>query len=209
MKLLDRFKNKRGEKNNNIYDELGIIKPFTILVDNQFNLFISKLIDNKYGLLKEAEKNAFDGLWNDACVDIDGFGNNIWNLKKGTFEIYNKEDVIVRFEKKSSNVIDKNGYDEGRANFVYLSNDGNLIISQSDRNKKVFLVFVSLDITDRLLKALRSAEAEALGIEFENEKENKRVGIPDTMVNSQITKRNINFQDDAEVSKSDDTKLSK
>lgn len=209
MKLLDRFKNKKEEQNKNIYDELGIIEPFTILVDNQFNLFISKLADNKYGLLKEAEKNAFEALWNDACVDIDGFGNNIWNLKKGTFEIYNKEDVIVRFEKKSSNVKDKNGYDEGRANFVYLSNDGNLIISQSDRNKKVFLVFVSLDITDRLLKTLRSAEAEALGIEFENEKENKRVGIPDTMVNSQITKRNINFKDDAEVSKSDDTKLSK
>ena len=62
MKLLDRFKNKRREKNNNIYDELGIIKPFTILVDNQFNLFISKLIDNKYGLLKESI-NFTNALW--------------------------------------------------------------------------------------------------------------------------------------------------
>lgn len=67
---------------------------------------------------------------------------------------------------------------KGRANFVYLSKDGNFIINQSDRNKKAFLVYVSEDVTDRLLQALREAESKALKIKKVNNMEKKNVGIP-------------------------------
>lgn len=206
MGILDKFKStnslqqeksKTEEPNKNMYAELGIIEPFTLLVGGQFNSFIGELADNKFGILNETEKKAFDVLWKVACIDIDGFGNNIWNLKKGSFEVYNEKGVIVRFEKKSSEVRDKYGSEEGRANFAYLSKDGNFIISQSDRNKKAFLVYVSENISDRLLKSLRNAEAEALGIETENVISNTRVGIPKTISIPSITE---------ETSKNIDTK---
>ena len=176
MGLFDKYRNRKNvqkdglpeKENKSIYDDLGIIEPFTLLIDGQFSLFVSELANDQNEILNENEKKAFEVLWNVACIDIDGFGNNIWNLKIGSFEIYNKEDVTVRFEKKSSLVKDKYGSDEGRANFIYTSKDGSFIINQNDRNKKAFLVYVSLNMSDRLQKALRYAEAEALNIDIEN-----------------------------------------
>ena len=219
MGIFDKFKNTKSlpekpqteELSKNIYVELGIIEPFTLLVGKQFNSFVAELAKNKSGILNDIEKKAFDVLWDVACIDIDGFGNNIWNLKVGSFEIYNKEEVILRFEKKTSKVKEKYGFDEGRANFAYLSKDGNFIISQSDRNKKAFLVYVSENMTDRLLKALRNAEAEALEIKKDNSMSNTRIGIPDTISIPSIsgeTSRNINTQYRINAAQSDNIELS-
>lgn len=195
MGLIDKFKeitkpegytSKDGRYYGNIYKELGMIEPFTLLVGSQFNNFIDKLSNNK--LLNETERKALNALWYAACIDIDGFGNNIWNLKTGSFVVYDKNEVIVRFEKKKSEL---ERYEEGRANFVYLSNDGNFIINQSDRNKKAFLVYVSENITDRLFQALREAECEALEIKKTNEIERKNVGIPASTY-TPLLDRNIN-----------------
>lgn len=186
MKIFNKFKNKtlsqntqkENETKNQMYMELGILEPFTLLVGSQFNKFVGSLADNKLEILNEIEQKAFDVLWNAACIDIDGFGNNIWNLKKGIFEIYNKNNVIVKFEKKSADVKDKYGTDEGRANFAYISPNGNIIINQNERNKKVFLVYVSENISERLVKALRNAEIEALDIETLDIITKQNIGIP-------------------------------
>lgn len=172
-----------AKSNQNIYEELGIITPFTVLAAGQFNSFIGALANNKSKSLNDIEQGAFEELWNAACIDIDGFGNNIWNLKEGCFEIYNKDGIIVRFEKKKAQVKSKYEYseDDGRANFVYLSGDGNFIINQNDRNKKVFLVYVSENISDRLLSVLSNAEAEALDLSLESNQVRNRLGIPKTL----------------------------
>ena len=169
---------EKRESNTNIYAELGIVEPFTVLADGQFNSFIAELSQNKHGILNQTEQEAFEKLWNAAGIDMGGTGNNIWNLRKGSFEIYNKEGVVIRYEKKSSEVKDKYSDDNARANFVYLSNDGSFVINQNDRNQKVFLVYVSEDITDRLLRALSEAEIEALDLETESMQRKNRVGIP-------------------------------
>lgn len=169
------------EKNNttsNIYADLGIIAPFTILSGGQFNSFIGELSENKHRILNQTEQEAFKQLWYAAGVDLGGTGNNIWNLKKGSYDIYNNNGVIIRYEKKNAEVKDKYSSDNARANFVYLSKDGSFVIIQNDRNQKVFLVYVSEDTTDRLLKVLCDAEAEALNIEKDNIISNTRVGIP-------------------------------
>ncbi len=171
----------KSESCRNIYEELGIVKPFTVLASGQFNSFIGELSENKHGILNETEQEAFETLWYAAGIDMGGTGNNIWNLKKGSFEIYNKDGVIIRYEKKSAEVKDKYSSDNARANFVYLSKDGSFVINQNDRNQRVFLVYVSEDITDRLLKVLSEAEIEALDLEPESIQEKNRVGIPDTV----------------------------
>lgn len=214
MGLIDKFKklakpegytDKDGRYYGNIYKELGMIEPFTLLVAGQFNDFISELSDNK--LLNETEKKAFDALWHAACVDIDGFGNNIWNLKTGFFVVYDKDGVAVRFEKKKSELEDE--YGEGRANFVYLSKDGNFIINQSDRNKEAFLVYVSEDVTDRLLQALREAESKALEIKKVNNMEKKNVGIPSSTYTPLLDK-NIDIPPfESKQSEQDDTSTKK
>ena len=73
----------------------------------------AELAKNKFGMLNDIEKKAFDTLWNTACIDIDGYGNNIWNLMVGNFEIYNNEGVIVSFEKDFSDVVDYLGSKKG------------------------------------------------------------------------------------------------
>lgn len=184
MGFLDNFKgfskadgyvDKNGKYYGNIYKELGMIEPFTLLVDEQFNNFISELSENK--LLNDDEREALDTLWYAACIDIDGFGNNIPFLEAGTFVVYDKNGVTIRFEKRESNLDDDSS--EGRANFVYLSNEGNFIINQNERNKKAFLVYVSENITNRLLQALREAECRVLRIKKSDEVEKENVGIPD------------------------------
>ena len=218
MGMFDKFKSihssteksKLEEPNKNIYAELGIIEPFTLLVGGQFNSFVGELSLNKLGLLNEIEKRAFNVLWNAACIDVHGFGNNIWNLKKGSFEIYNEEGVIVRFEKKISEIKDKHGFEQERANFVYLSKDGSFVINQSDRNKEAFLVYVSIDTTDRLLQVLRNAEAEALHIETENVMSNTTLGIPETISIPSITaetSENIDAQYKIDATKEDDIEM--
>ena len=171
-----------AKSDRNIYEELGLIKPFTILAGGQFNSFIAELANNNSKQLNDIEQGAFKVLWNAACIDIDGFGNNIWNLKEGCFEIYNKEGTIVRFEKKKSQVKTKyESLDDGRANFVYLSEDGNFVINQNERNKKIFVVYVSDNMSYRLFSVLRNAEAEALGLKPEIAPAIDGTGIPDTL----------------------------
>lgn len=192
---------KKTNTTNNIYADLGIVAPFTVLAGGQFNSFIGELSGNKHGILNQTEQEAFKQLWYAAGVDLGGTGNNIWNLKKGSFEIYNKNGVVIKYEKKSAEVKDKYSSDNARANFVYLSKDGSFVINQNDRNQKVFLVYVSEDTTDRLLKVLRDAEAEALNIEKENIVSNTRVGIPNTMSVPTITTESTrNIESNKEIS---------
>lgn len=169
---------EKSESNTNIYAELGIVEPFTVLAGGQFNSFIGELSENKHEILNQTEQEAFEQLWYAAGIDMGGTGNNIWNLKKGSFEIYNKDGVVIRYEKKNAEVKDKYSSDNARANFVYLSKDGSFVINQNDRNQKVFLVYVSEDITDRLLRVLSEAEIEALDLETESIQRKNRVGIP-------------------------------
>lgn len=187
MAFLDIFKNKEQSKDSqnksfNMYAELGIVEPFTILAgSSQFSNFISSLGTDRVGLLNQAEKDALDVLWNVACIDIDGFGNNIWNLKKGSFEVFNQDGVSVSYEKRDAEVKDSFG-DEyvGRANFVFSSPEGSLVINQNSRNKEAFLVYVSNNVSERLLTAFRKAEEYAL--EIESVVQNEKVGIPDSTV---------------------------
>lgn len=178
--------NVTHDNEEDIHANLGVVQPFTILVSGQFNSFIGELAKDSLGVLTETEKKAFDVLWDVACIDMGGCGNNIWNLKHGTFEVYNEDEVIVKFEKKSSKVEDKYGSEKGRADFVYLSPEGNFIINQSDRNSRAFLVYVSENTSERLLTALRKAEAEALEIVMDNSLINTSVGIPNSVSSGQL-----------------------
>ena len=62
-----------------------------------------------------------------------------------------------------------------------MSGEGNFIINQNDRNQKVFLVYVSENISDRLLKALSEAEVKALDLNPESSQVRNRLGIPKTL----------------------------
>lgn len=204
MGMFEKFKKPKDsieEFNKDISVDLGKVDSFTLLVGGQFNNFVADLSTNKSGLLNEVEQEAFKVLWHIGCIDIDGFGNNIWNLRKGTFEAFNKDGVVLGFEKKDATVKDRYGLDdEGRANFFYLSNAGNFIIVQSDRNKKAFLVYVSEDITPRLLKALRVAEAYALDIKLEENISNDRLGIPDEIpISSSIADTKPEMEEDVVI----------
>ena len=159
------------EERKNIYEELGLVQPFTVLAGGQFNAFISELSENKNGRLHQTEQEALEKLWNAAGINLGGTGNNLWTLKKGTFELYNKDGILIRYEKKDAEVKDKYSSDNARTNFVYTSKDGNFVINQNDRNQKVFLVYVSEGITERLLMALREAEIEALDLDIERTQE--------------------------------------
>lgn len=124
-----------NDTTNNIYDDLGIVAPFTVLAGSQFNSFIGEL--SKHGMLSQTEQEAFTVLWYAAGVDIGGTGNNLWNLKKGSFEIYNNNGIAIKFEKKCAEVKNKYSDDNSRTNFVYSSKDGSFVISQNDRNQYV------------------------------------------------------------------------
>lgn len=113
------------EERKNIYEELGLVQPFTVLAGGQFNAFIGELSENKNGRLHQTEQEALEELWNAAGIDLGGTGNNLWNLKKGTFELYNKDGILIRYEKKDAEVKDKCSSDNARTNFVYTSKDGN------------------------------------------------------------------------------------
>lgn len=144
----------------NIYERLGEMTPFVFLVNSQFSNFVGALPDDE--TLNNTEREGIDKLWTVACRDIDGNGNNIWNLKEGSFLIYNSGDIKIFFEKKISDLIT-----ERRMNFVYYSSEGNFVISQNNKNEEAFMVYVSKNISKRLLVALSKAEAKALGLKQE------------------------------------------
>lgn len=152
----------------NIYEDLGIVRPFTALDNEQMREFIEKLSNNKS--LKENEKKAFESLWYAICPDMDGFGNNIWNLKVGQFTIYEKEGIKAEYEKMSSIDIDDDQYtDEGRVTFTFKSDEGDIIVHQNERNKRIFLAYVSEDISERLFSIFRDVETKILKLKRENQ----------------------------------------
>lgn len=154
--------NKLNNLNNNTYEEFGVLQPFTALDSEQFRTFVANLVEDTK--LVDEQKEAFDTLWNCACIDIGDTGNNIWNLREGTFEIFNKNNTKVHFKKKSSDKIDKIKKN-GRADFVYSSPLGGFIIHQHEKNQNIFLVYVSEKISLELLTILKRAEIKTLELE--------------------------------------------
>lgn len=155
---------KVEEGSYDIYGHLGEVEPFTVLAGGQFNSFIAGL-NNEKDLLTEDEKGAFNSLWYAAAIDFDGNGNNIWNLKEGSFEILNANGIFLGYEKKPATEVE-NIYstDSSRANFIYSSDDGGFAIIQHERNKDIFMVYITTKVSPRLLDILHGAEARALNI---------------------------------------------
>ncbi len=169
--MLPQEKTLSDKKN---YESLGIIKPFTALENEQMRSFIGDLSEHKD--LRENERKAFKSLWNAICPDIDGFGNNIWNLKEGQFTVYENEEIKAGYEKISSKDIDED-FDEGRVTFAFKSNEGKIVIYQNERNKKIFLVYVSEDISQRLFKIFRDVETKVLELKRENQLSKYKYGV--------------------------------
>lgn len=158
---------KINKDNKDIYDDLGVVKPFTALENEQMRSFVGDLSDCEK--LNESERQAFKSLWNAICIDMDGFGNNIWNLKKGHFTTYDKDGIKAEFKKVSSKDIDDDEYfEQGRVTFTFKSKEGNIVVTQHERNKIIFLAYVSEDISERLYGIFREVEAEILKIKKEN-----------------------------------------
>lgn len=168
MKLLGGLfgaKDKKDQGNiDDIYENLGIVRPFTALDNGQMRSFIGDLSEHKR--LTETERKAFEVLWYAICPDIDGFGNNIWNLKEGKFEIFDEEGIKAQYEKESSADIDED-FDEGRVNFTFRSAEGDMIVHQHERNKKIFLVYLSEKISERLFDIFREVETKTLDLKPE------------------------------------------
>lgn len=182
MKLLGGLfgtKDKKKEEGNigDIYENLGIVKPFTALDNTQMNNFIGKLSEHKR--LTESERKAFEALWYAICPDIDGFGNNIWNLKEGKFEIFDEDGIKAQYEKESSEDIDED-FDEGRVNFTFRSAEGEMVVHQHERNKNIFLVYLSEKISDRLFDIFREVETKTLGLKPEKGIDRYKVKITGT-----------------------------
>ena len=194
MKLLGGLfgtKDKKKEEGNidDIYENLGIVRPFTALDNSQMRSFIGDISDHKR--LTEIERKAFDALWYAICPDIDGFGNNIWNLKEGKFEIFDEDGIKAQYEKQSSENIDED-FDEGRINFIFKSSEGDMIVHQHERNKKIFLVYLSENISERLFDIFREVEIKTLGLKPEKGIDRYRVKITDAPTGvSQISGTNI------------------
>lgn len=171
---------EKTSADRNIYEELGIVKTFTALENEQMRGFIGELSNNKS--LKENEKKAFKSLWNAICLDMGGFGNNIWNLKEGQFTIYEKEGIKTEYKKISSKDIDDYEYrDEGRVTFTFKSDEGNIVVHQNERNKRIFLAYVSEDISERLYSIFREVEAGILNLKRENQLSKYRAEIDENV----------------------------
>lgn len=158
-KMLQGKKTTTGE--NDIYENIGDVYPFTILNNSQFRNFVSCLA--KDNTLSKDMNDAFNSLWNLACIDIDGFGNNIWNLKEGQFTFFNQNGSSVSYEKVSSKGIDES-FEEGRGTFVFKSSEANMVIKQHEYNKGIFLVYLSSNISEKFYEAVKNAEASSLEI---------------------------------------------
>lgn len=186
---------------NKVYEDLQVMQPFTILVGGQFNSFIARLGENNKKTLNQTEQEAFGELWNAAGIDVGGTGNNLWSLRKGNSEIYNKDGIVIRFEKKDASVKDKYG-DSTRTTFEYLSEEGNFVINQNDRNNRVFLVYVSENISDRLRQSLRDAEIYSLDLEGERELPSgnvqQNINLKNNTTKQSISGRRENYKEDGE-----------
>lgn len=158
---------EKTSTDRNIYEDLGILRPFTALENEQMRAFIGDL--SNHNSLKENEKRAFENLWYAICPDMDGFGNNIWNLKEGQFTIYEKEGIRAGYEKISSKDIDDQDIDEGRVTFTFKSDEGDIVVHQNERNKRIFLAYVSEDISERLFSVFRDVETKVLKLKRENQ----------------------------------------
>ncbi len=158
-KMIQGKKITTGE--DDIYESIGDVYPFTILDNNQFRNFVSYLA--KDNTLSKDMNDAFDALWNLACIDMDGFGNNIWNLKNGQFTFFNQNGNSVSYEKVSSEGIDQS-FEEGRGTFVFKSSEASMVIKQHEYNKGIFLVYLSSNISEKFYEAVKNAEASSLEI---------------------------------------------
>lgn len=191
-------KDKKKEEGNidDIYENLGIVRPFTALDNDQMRSFIGDLSEHKR--LTEAERKAFDALWYAICPDIDGFGNNIWNLKEGKFEVFDEDGVKAQLEKLSSEDIDED-FAEGRVNFTFRSADGDMIVHQHERNKKIFLVYLSEKISDRLFDIFREVETKTLDLKPEKGIDRYKVkltGSPAGVSQMENTNKEISIKGD-------------
>ena len=168
MKLLGGLFGTKDKKNqgniDDIYENLGIVRPFTALDNGQMRSFIGDLSEHKR--LTRTERKAFEVVWYTICPDIDGFGNNIWNLKEGKFEIFDEEGIKAQYEKESSADIDED-FAEGRVNFTFRSAEGDMVVHQHERNKKIFLVYLSEKISERLFDIFREVETKTLDLKPE------------------------------------------
>ena len=178
----------------NIYEGLNNVNPYTIFDADQLGSFIGNLAEGS--LLNDSEKKAFDLMWDLACKDIDGFGYNIPFLKEGCFEFFNQDGISARFQKRQTP--EGKIIEEGRADFVYLSEDGDFVIRQNENNSHMFLVYVSENISDRLLQALGEAEVRALHLNPECIQTRERLGIPKSLTQAiettKIAKRDFQEQ---------------
>lgn len=169
----------------NIYDYFETPKPFTVLENEQFRSFVADLSHEKD--LSPNAREAFGALWRCACIDIDGYGNNIWDLKEGQFVVYDEDGVKIQFKKKLTKDI-LNGYtdelyDQGRADLTYTSPDGGILISQDKRNRRLFLVYTSDDITEKFMEILRKIELQAIGLKETKENIHKKYAVDISKMN--------------------------
>ena len=140
---------------------------FTILEDSQLYKFFSRLIGNNKLTLNEI--NAFKELYGALCTDFDGYGNDIFFLKEGRFLLYDEGGVKVAIEKK------KAFNTSGRVNAVYRSSEGDLYIKQSLGNKKMYNVYLSDKLSERLVNVFNDANIETLDLRS-NVKGIRRIG---------------------------------
>lgn len=161
-------KEGKTQEIKDIYEDLGVVKPFTALENEQMRSFIGDL--SHCEKLSESEQQAFKSLWNAICIDMGSTGNNIWNLKEGHFTTYKENGIRTEFKKVSSKDIDDGRHiEEGRVTFTFKSKEGNIVVNQHERNKTIFLVYVSEDISERLYGIFREVETNILKIKKENE----------------------------------------
>ncbi len=146
---------------DNIYEAVGIVYPYTVLNNGQFGSFVSSLANDD--TLGKNINDAFNALWDIACIDMGSYGNNIWNLKKGQFTYFNQNGISAGFEKVGSEGIDKY-YEQGRGTFVIKTSDGNMVIKQHEYNRDIFLVYLSANVSEKFYEAVKNAEASALNI---------------------------------------------
>ena len=160
-----------------------MVKPFSVLANSQFSRFVAEL-SNEHNqdisqLLTAEEKSAFAKLWNDFCFGGYGDSTICSNLKVGTFVVYNKNDIVVAFNKQETLIENQYGDKYYKTVIVYKSKDGNIIFQQHDTNDSIVLVYVSENINSRLLHALMLVQASALGIKFKGySEEGIKLGIP-------------------------------